>query len=325
MKPKMFVATRQGLILAERRENGWRADRRSLDEQPITSVAVSGDVILAGARQGIYRSSDAGDTWQQITAGLTTPYVRWLAIHPDIPSLAFAGTEPAGIFVSQDSGETWRERPGVAALREKHDWFLPYSPGAGCVRGFAFHGKHVYAAVEVGGVLVSDDHGETWQLAEGSSGDPGMHQDEPLVHPDVHSIVLHPGSTDLVFAPTGGGFYHSADGGSNWKRIYPSCYCRAVWVDPGDPDHIVLAPADSVDRNGRIEQSRDGGRSWRAASNGLEVPWRRHMVERFLQVGDELLAVLSNGELIVAPLESLQWERVSLGGKDVTAVAFTRG
>jgi len=141
-----------------------------------------------------------------------------------------------------------------------------------------------------------------------------------MVHPDVHSIIVHPGAADLVFAPTGGGFYRSADGGAVWERIYPACYCRAVWVDPKDPDHIILGPADSVDRNGRVEQSRDGGRSWQLASAGLDTPWPHHMVERFLQIGDELIAVLSNGELIAADLESLEWQRVLTKVKEVTAV-----
>jgi hypothetical protein len=52
----------------------------------------------------------------------------------------------------------------------------------------------------------------------------------------------------------------------------------------------------------------------------LQVPWRRHMVERFEQVGDELFAVLSNGELLVAPLASLQWKRVLTELDDVNAV-----
>ena len=77
-------------------------------------------------------------------------------------------------------------------------------------------------------------------------------------------------------------------------------YCRAVWVDRDDPEHLVLGTAEGVDYNGRIELSRDGGRTWQLASGGLEVPWRHNMVERFAQVGDELLAVLSNGELIAA-------------------------
>jgi len=70
------------------------------------------------------------------------------------------------------------------------------------------------------------------------------------------------------------------------------CYCRAVWADPGDPHHLVLGPADGVDSDGRIEETTDGGDAWRDASQGLSVPWPEHMVERFAQVGGELLAVL---------------------------------
>ena len=44
------------------------------------------------------------------------------------------------------------------------------------------------------------------------------------------------------------------------------------------------------------------------------------MVERFEQVGEELFAVLSNGELLVAPLASLQWKRVLTELEDVRAV-----
>jgi hypothetical protein len=75
-----------------------------------------------------------------------------------------------------------------------------------------------------------------------------------------------------------------------------------------------------VDSHGRIEESHDGGQTWQVTSDGLHVPWRRHMVERFEQVGDELFAVLSNGELLVAPLASLQWKRVLRELDDVHAV-----
>ena len=218
---------------------------------------------------------------------------------------------------------------GAAALRSRrcraaHRWFLPYSPRAGCVRGFAFHGRRAYAAVEVGGVLRSDDAGETWQLAAGSSGDPSL--DEPpesLVYADVHSIAVHPSSPDLVFAPTGGGFYASSDGGRRWTRLY-DCYCRAAWLDPADPQHLILSPADGVERNGRIEESLDGGETWRLASSGLAVPWPHHLVERFTQIEGDLVAVLSNGETWVAPLASLAWRPLLPDVKDVEAVARLR-
>ncbi|MGZ9236099.1 MAG: WD40/YVTN/BNR-like repeat-containing protein, partial [Anaerolineales bacterium] len=272
---KLVLATKKGIVFCEKVGNDWTEASSGLTAQDVTSVTAHEGVILAGTTNGIFRSDDAGQTWKEAGDGLTDRHVRWMVFHPDVSNLVLAGTEPANIFRSQDNGDSWRACPEVAQLRDQFRWSLPYSPEAGCVRGFAFHGSRVYAAVEVGGVLISEDTGETWRLAEGSDGKPNLAgPPEPFVYPDVHSLEVHPASRDFVYAPTGGGFYRSNDGGKTWKLFY-DCYCRAVWVDPQNPEHIILGPADGVDRNGRIEESRDGGQSWSPASSGLQVPWRR--------------------------------------------------
>jgi photosystem II stability/assembly factor-like uncharacterized protein len=318
---KLVLATGQGAVIGEHNGSAWHELVHGLTGQNVTSVIAREGTILAGTTNGIFRSEDEGQTWQEASHGLTARHVRWLAYHPDVSNLEFAGTEPANIFVSGDGGDSWRACPEVTQLRDQFKWSLPYSPEAGCVRGFAFHGSRVYAAVEVGGVLVSDDQGQTWQLAEGSDGKPDLEgPPEPFVYPDVHSLEVHPASADLVYAPTGGGFYRSNDGGKTWKLFY-DCYCRAVWVDPQDPEHIVLGPADGVDRNGRIEESRDGGQTWSLASSGLQVPWRRGMVERFVQVDEDLFALLSNGQLLIAPLSVLEWRRILPEMNHVNAMA----
>ncbi len=306
----LILATEQGIVICEPKDTEWQESLHSLKDQHVTSVTVREGTILAGTEDGIFRSEDVGQTWKESSEGLTARHIRWMAFHPNSSTLVFAGSEPAHIFISHDEGKSWRACPEVAELRDRFKWSLPYSPEAGCVRGFAFHGNRGYAAVEVGGVLVSEDKGETWQLAEGSDGKPDLQgPPEPFVYPDVHSLEVHPASLDLVYAPTGGGFYRSKDGGKTWKLFY-DCYCRAVWVDPQDPDHIILGPADGVDRNGRIEESKDGGESWSMASTGLDVPWRRGMVERFFPVGDELVAVLSNGQILSTMLSTIQWKRI---------------
>ena len=317
---KLIFATEQGIVICEREGETWRESARGLADQHTTSVIAREGVILAGTENGIFRSDDEGRTWEEASNGLTARHIRWMAFHPDISDFEFAGTEPANIFISHDGGESWRACDEVAQLRDKFKWSLPYSPEAGCVLGFAFHGSRAYAAVEVGGLLRSDDSGETWQLAEGSDGNPSFEgPPEPFVYPDVHSIEAHPSSPDLVYAPTGGGFYRSNDGGKTWQLFY-DCYCRGVWVDPRDPDHMILGPADYVDSNGRIEESHDGGQSWSLASNGLKVPWRRGMVERFFQADNELFAVLSNGQLLSAPLSTLEWHRILPNINDVNAI-----
>ena len=322
---KLVLATEKGVVICEQEDNDWHESSRGLMDQQVTSVIAREGVILAGTENGIFRSENEGQTWKEASNGLTAPHVRWMAYHPDLSDLEFAGTEPANIFVSHNGGDLWRACSEVAELRDQFGWSLPYSPEAGCVRGFAFHGSRVYAAVEVGGVLISDDNGETWQLAQGSDGKPDLQgPPEPFVYPDVHSLEIHPSSPDLVYAPTGGGFYRSNDGGKTWKLFY-DCYCRAVWVDPADPDHLILGPADGVDRNGRVEESRDGGDSWSEASDGLQVPWRRGMVERFFQMQDTLFAVLSNGQLLSASLLTLEWRRVLPAVNHVNAVTSMVG
>jgi photosystem II stability/assembly factor-like uncharacterized protein len=317
---KLILATEHGIVICEGEDASWHESTRSLTNQHVTSFIARQGVILSGTKNGVFRSDDDGQTWQEANKGLTTQHIRWMAYHPDVSDLEFAGTEPANIFVSHDDGGYWRACDEVAQLRDKHSWSLPYSPEAGCVRGFAFHGSRVYAAVEVGGVLRSDDSGETWRLAEGSDGNPSFEgPPEPFVYPDIHSLEIHPSSPDLVYAPTGGGFYRSNDGGKTWKLFY-DCYCRAVWVDSHDPEHLILGPADYVNSNGRIEETRDGGQSWSLASNGLNVPWRRGMVERFFQADDALFAVLSNGQLLSAPLSSLEWHRILPNITDVNAI-----
>ena len=316
----LLVATQHGLVICDREGDNWRDISRGLADKNVTSVIAREGVILAGTTDGVWRSDDGGQTWQEASKGIGSKHIRWLAYHPDVSDLEFAGTEPAGIFVSHDGGGVWRACAEVGDLRDQYKWSLPYSPEAGCVRGFAFLGTRGYAAVEVGGVLRSDDSGETWQLAEGSSCNPDLEgPPEPLIYPDVHSISVHAWSRDVVLAPTGGGLYRSTDGGKTWALIY-DCYCRAAWMDPQDPQHIVLGPADGVDRDGRIEATNDGGMTWISASGGLEVPWRRGMVERLAQIGDELLAVLSNGQLLTGPIAATEWRRILPSVEGVAAV-----
>lgn len=320
----LYLATNNGIVCADRKE-GWHVTGSALAGHSVTSIAARRNIILAGTMEGIFRSEDSGGSWSSAKVGPAIQHLRWIDMGDDESSGALAGTEPASIFHSEDRGQTWQSCPEVATLRDQFGWSLPYSPEAGCVRGFALHGSRAYAAVEVGGVLASDDGGRSWQLVPGSDGRPDFRRPPAHhIHPDVHSILVHPSSPNKVYAPTGGGFYRSEDGGTTWHFLY-DCYCRAVWVDPADSNHIVLGPARGVNTGGRIEESRDGGKSWHSASGGLSVPWDRNMVERFLQVGAELLAVLSDGSLLATHLPDFAWRYILTEVTQINAVAASEG
>lgn len=322
---KYLVATNRGLLVYKSESGEWEIQQELLSGSIVTSVSVAGNTIVAGTRSGIYRSENAGRTWSEASDGISYPIIRWVFHHPQQPERVFVGTEPAGVFVSVDGAQSWRECEEVTQMREKYRWSLPYSPLAGCVRGFAFMGERGYAAVEVGGVLRSDDYGDHWYLVEGGSNylTPTSSNRGQKVNSDVHSIQTHPSSVDLIYAPTGGGFFRSRDGGKNWELSY-NCYCREVWVDPQNPEHMILGPADGVDRMGRIERSLDGGVTWESASQGMQTPWSRHMVERYYQNENRLMFVLSNGDLIGADLDDLRWKTLLSGNERINSLTSFR-
>jgi hypothetical protein len=72
-------------------------------------------------------------------------------------------------------------------------------------------GGRLFAGIEVGGILVSDDEGESWSPAN-----------EGLTDPDLHQILpskKHPG---LVVAACGEGVSRSTDRGSHWQKVTPT-------------------------------------------------------------------------------------------------------
>ena len=101
---KLILATEQGLVIGEHDGEDWHEISRGLTGQHVTSVIAREGVILAGTENGIYRSEDEGKTWEETSNGLTARHVRWMAFHPEISDFEFAGTEPAGIFISHDGG-----------------------------------------------------------------------------------------------------------------------------------------------------------------------------------------------------------------------------
>jgi photosystem II stability/assembly factor-like uncharacterized protein len=320
MKHFLYAATGTGVLKCTDERDGWQVTRRALEGQQVTSLAAWDHSLLAGTTNGLFCSVDGGEHWEERSQGLSVRHIRSVACHSKRPVKILAGTEPAAIFSSSDCSDTWHESPEVARLRDRHGWYLPYSPEAGCVRGFAFTSEVGYAAVEQGGVLITRDGGVTWAMAKGSTGETDLPESgSGFIHPDVHSIYTHPLLPKWVCAPTGGGLYLSHTFGKKWEKLY-RCYCRAMWVDPEDASHIIFGPADGVDRQGRIEETHDGGKTWILATDGLDVPWPHHMVEQFVQVQNQLVGVLSNGELFAAPLDTLEWRKILPEIENVRAV-----
>lgn len=286
--------------------------------------------LLAGSYgNGLYRSEDGG-SWSRADVGLTASAFRCIGPDPLESGAIVAGTEPARLFRSADGGLTWRELAGITQIAGYDEWFLPYSPRAGAIRNvYAPPGNtgRLFASVEVGGLLRSDDGGETWTCA------PVIEDD------DIHYITGHPDDANLLYAALGyaalphrrrddgvrrfGGIARSRDGGAAWEKVETD-YTRAILIPPTRPDLLLAAPAPQVGRNGRIIVSSDSGDHWERADTGLETPMP-DMVEVFVPAPDGTVwAICSGGRLLRATPGEWFWRSALPAGATlaVQSVAF---
>ncbi len=163
------------------------------------------DGVFATTKSGLYRSTDGGDSW----TNLEVPREEVYSVLGDpAGERLYAGTHPAHLYVSEDDGQTWQELSGFQDLPSRDQWHTPRHRDEAHVRSLGAHpdaARRVVAGVEVGGVHVSEDRGETW--TERRSG----------VHDDVHHLLVR--GPDHYVASCGGGLYRTRDAGERWVRL----------------------------------------------------------------------------------------------------------
>ncbi|MFB6110319.1 MAG: WD40/YVTN/BNR-like repeat-containing protein [Halodesulfurarchaeum sp.] len=163
------------------------------------------DGVFACSQSGLHRSTDGGTTWTELNTPREEVYS--VRVSPDRECL-YAGTHPAHLYVSEDEGDTWRELESFQALPSRDEWYTPRHRNEAHVRSLEAHPAapdRLIAGVEVGGVHVSDDRGESWTERRTDLDD------------DVHHVLLL-GPEEYV-ASCGGGLYRTRDAGASWTRL----------------------------------------------------------------------------------------------------------
>lgn len=171
----------------------------------------------------------------------------------------YVGTEPADVFVSSDNGAAWRSANGFTALPSRSKWSFPAPPHLPHVLSVEFipgETSSVVAGVEVGGVLYSADHGQSWE--ERNNG----------LYTDVHSCRIDPHDSSKWWAVTGGGLYTTTDAGASWRQVLQGMrgagrYPVGLALNPLNKGEMLVSEGDRPPAIGaHILHSLDGGVSF---------------------------------------------------------------
>jgi photosystem II stability/assembly factor-like uncharacterized protein len=259
------------------------------DSQPIASIGAlalapsNPKIIYAGSGvngvysdiaygNGMYKSVDAGESWQHI--GLEdTRHIARIVVDPRNPDIvlvaalghSFGPNEERGVFRSTDGGKTWKKVLFKDALTGAVD--LCFEPGnprvvyATLWQGIRKPGQKGTSSGPGSGLYKSTDAGLTWTQITGH-GLPGGEWGRTGV---AVAAGMHGRRVYLIVEAKekAGGLYRSEDAGVTWQRatedsrIAGYWYMSEIFADPKDPD-VIYVPLQSLYR------STDGGHSFTA-------------------------------------------------------------
>jgi hypothetical protein len=237
------------------------------------------DTVWAGAEDAsLFCSTDGAATWEELSGLRTHPSgpdwqpgaggmcVHTVLVHPTDPKRLHVAISAAGVFRSDDGGQTWR--PANRGLRSEG---IPDTDAAvgHCVHRITRHPSRpdVLYMQKHWDVMRSDDGGDHWREISGDlPSDFGfpivVHADEP------ETIYVVPITSDSEHYPPEGKLrvYRSRTGGDSWESLttglpQADCYVNilrdAMATDTLDPCGIYFGTT-----GGQVYASPDAGDTW---------------------------------------------------------------
>ncbi len=216
-----------------------RIDPRDSD---VVYVAAQGPLWSPGGDRGLYKTTDGGETWERILEVDEHTGISEVHFDPLDPNVLYAvayqrrrhvwtlinGGPGSGVYKSTDAGANWRKINRGLPSVDKGRIGLAVSP---------IDTDVIYAIVEAaddkGGFFVSQNGGERWlKRSDYVSRSPQYYQE---IFADPHKFDrIYSMDVILQVSEDGGRTFESL--GRQWKHVDD----HALWIDPNDPDHLLI-------------------------------------------------------------------------------------
>jgi photosystem II stability/assembly factor-like uncharacterized protein len=268
-----------------------------------TGEANAGGGSMAYDGSGVYRSLDAGDSWQHL--GLeNTGSIGRIAVHPDNAQICyvaamgrlFSNNPDRGVFRTFDGGATWEKvlflNDSVGAIDIVIDQQNPSILYAALWERVRRPDRRNYGGPGCG-IYRSYDGGNTWTLL--MNGLPAPSAQVGRIGIDISGS--DPNTLYAIYADNVGyfdGVYKTTNGGDLWFRTsdeeLADCYASYGWwfgritVDPLDPGIAYVIGFD-------IYKTTDGGNNWAWISSNVHVDqhdiYISPVLQGFLALGND--------------------------------------
>jgi photosystem II stability/assembly factor-like uncharacterized protein len=237
------------------------------------------DTVYAGAEDAaLFKTTDGGRTWKELAGVRSAKGHLWqpgaggmglhtIVLDPDTPERIFIAISAAGVFRTDDAGQTWQ--PTNRGLKSPYEIPDPEAEVGHCVHRIAMHPSRpgVLFMQKHWDVMRSDDAGESWHEISGNlPSDFGFPIDVHANEPETIYVV--PIKSDSEHFPPEGKLrvYRSRTGGNEWEALtnglpQRDCYVNvlrdAMAVDSLDPCGIYFGTT-----GGQVYASADSGDTW---------------------------------------------------------------
>ena len=259
---------------------GWSTCVEGIPDRP--------DVFYFGAAGGgVWKTDDAGQTWEPLFQDQGASSIGALAIAPSDPRVIYVGTGQVdlrydiasgdGVYRSDDAGRTWRNL-GLSEARAIGRILVdPKNPDVVLVASLG----HVFGANDVRGVFRSEDGGKSWKktlFVDANTGavDLAASPEDPSV---VYAAAWQARNFPWLsyFEPSvgpGSGVFKSTDGGRSWKRAagpgWPEGPVGRIGLAAASGGRVyaeVEAPGAGPARRSGLYRSDDGAATWKKMSD----------------------------------------------------------